>query len=196
MKFSTSGCVSEVKKFFWSVYKTNSLLYKVKNLKSDLNINNVLDMKRNRKIKDISIQKNINSRNMENVIEISEDEDKNRCNNTQEIHIGKNINENSLFRSNRKSIKNEDKDINNKKESLLGSIKELKEEAIKIRKKKSERSIVDKVIDKDDNIKEIDETKKNKILNESKTIEEEKDDIRKKKLAKLGKLFNNWYLIE
>jgi hypothetical protein len=163
----------------------------VKNLKSDLNINNVLDMKRNRKIKDISIQKNINSRNMENVIEISEDEDKNRCNNTQEIHIGKNINENSLFRSNRKSIKNEDKDINNKKESLLGSIKELKEEAIKIRKKKSERSIVDKVIDKDDNIKEIDETKKNKILNESKTIEEEKDDIRKKKLAKLGKLFNN-----
>ena len=171
--------------------KTNSLLYKVKNLKSDLNINNVLDMKRNRKIKDISIQKNMNSRNMDNVIEISEDEDKNRCNNTQEIHIGKNINENSLFRSNRKSIKNEDKDINNKKESLLGSIKELKEEAIKIRKKKSERSIVDKVIDKDDNIKEIDETKKNKILNESKTIEEEKDDIRKKKLAKLGKLFNN-----
>ena len=128
---------------------------------------------------------------MENVIEISEDEDKNRCNNTQEIHIGKNINENNLFRSNKMSTNNEDKDINNKKECLLGSIKELKEEAIKIRKKKSERSIVDKVIDKDDNIKEIDETKKNKILNESKTIEEEKDDIRKKKLAKLGKLFNN-----
>jgi hypothetical protein len=169
--------------------KTNSLLYKVKNLKSDLNINinNVIDMKRNRKINDISLQKNINSRNTENVREISEDEDKNRFNNTQEVHMGKNINENSLLRSNKKSINNEDKDINNKKESLLGSIKELKEKAIKIRKKKSERSIVDK----DNNIKEIDETKEDQKLNERKNIEEEKDDIKKKKLAKLGKLFNN-----
>jgi hypothetical protein len=144
-------------------------------------------MKRNRKINDISLQKNINSRNTENVREISEDEDKNRFNNTQEVHMGKNINENSLLRSNKKSINNEDKDINNKKESLLGSIKELKEEAIKIRKKKSERSIVDK----DNNIKEIDETKEDQKLNERKNIEEEKDDIKKKKLAKLGKLFNN-----
>ena len=168
--------------------KTNSLLYKVKNLKSDLSINNVIDKKRNRKIKDKCIQNNnINSRNMENKIEINEDDDKNRYNNTLEVYIGKNINENSLLRSHDMSINNEDKDINNKKESLLGSIKELKEEAIKIRKKKSERNI----IDKDNNIKEIDETKENKIINENRTIEEEKDDIKKQKLVKLGKLFNN-----
>ena len=167
--------------------KTNSLLHKAKNIKSDLNINNVIDMKRNRKIKDKYLQKNISSRNTENVRQISEDENNNRYNASQEVHMGENINENNLFRNNKKSIDNEDKDINNKKESLLGSIRELKEEAIKFRKKKSERSIVDKYKDKDDNIKEIDEIKEN----ESKTIEEEKDDIRKKKLAKLGKLFNN-----
>jgi len=159
--------------------KTNSLLYKVKNLKSDLNINNVKDMKRNLKIRDKIFQNNINSRNMENMREASEDKDKNGYN-TQEMHMDKNnMNIN---------INNEDK-INNKKESLMGSIRELKEEAIKIRKKKSERNIVDK--DKDNSIKEIDEIKENQKLNESKTIEEEKDDIRKKKLAKLGKLFNN-----
>jgi hypothetical protein len=144
-------------------------------------------MKRNRKIKDKSLQKQINSRNMENLREISENDDKNIYNNTQEVHFGKNINENNLFRSNKMSTNNEDKDINNKKECLLGSIKELKEEVIKIKKKKSERNIVDK----DNNINKIDEKKENQILNEAKTIEVELDDIRKKKLAKLGKIFNN-----
>ena len=118
---------------------------------------------------------------MENMGETSEDKDKNGYN-TQEVHVDKN----------NLNINNEDK-INNRKESLLGSIRELKEEAIKIRKKKSERNIVDKDKDKDkdNSIKEIEEIKENQKLNESKTIEEEKDDIRKKKLAKLGKLFNN-----
>ena len=119
---------------------------------------------------------------------LKEDTDKQIYNNTQEVitektknymNISASFNRNNNMSFNLTSYCHKEDSIPKKKESLLGNIKKLKEEALKIRKLKSDNFDSNKDNIEDENNKEL------------KGNDNEKEIIKQKKLAKLGKLFNN-----
>ena len=128
------------------------------------------------------------------------EDDKKNYNNTQDIdnYIStsfKNNNINNIsFNFSKNNMNNKNEDMNDIKESLHENIQKLKEEAIKIKKKKTYTNIINYNIEEEIKFHEnenIDEDENNKELIENQKIVKEKEKMEKKKLAKLSKLFNN-----
>ena len=175
----------------------NSNQYYTKIIKKNKNYLNEKNESTQSKSRNLETKKNLNSIKKK---DDKEDKIKKIYNYTQEkdnfISISfrnYNINNKSINSiSNNSNKKNES--MKSIKVSLLGSIKKLEEEAIKIQKKKTYTHVIKHNNKEENNIPEnenIDEDKNIKELDENEKIDEEKEKMKEKKLAKLGKLFNN-----
>ena len=165
--------------------KNNSLIPKItRNKVNECNLDCIISNSKKKEKK-----KTLNN---EILNDISNDSDsfnnKDKINNRKIYNTSYN-NTNSNINSNINSTKNSiiySKDNSEKKSSLLGDIKKLKEQVIKMKKIKEDKE--DEVeINKDKNNNEI--TDKNN--NKDKEKEKDKEKLKQIKLAKLGKIFKN-----
>ena len=172
-RIKTNSLLFNSKKFKKNISKNNNRYY------NDNNINKFEKIKK-KQIKEYDLNNTNTDINIKRNLKNSIKEKDNIYNNTEDIIINKSYNKLNNYIS---FNNNENPLAKSRKEDLLGSIKKLKDEAIKIKNFKSESNLSSK------NSKEKVNNNINKENN--KKDDEEKEIMKKKKLAKLGKLFNN-----
>ena len=168
--------------------RTNSLIPKItRNKDNEHNLDCIITNSKKK-------EKQILSNGILNDISNDNDYDNDSFNNKEIInnrhHYNTSFNKtNNNINSNINSTKNSiiyNKDNSDKKSSLLGDIKKLKEQAIKMKKMKEDKE-EEVEIDKDKNNIEIKDNHNNK----DKDKDKDKEKLKQIKLAKLGKIFKN-----